>query len=82
MISYLGAERGDLQELVVVLDHLPEELEVLHQSRLPLLVGAGDDDLTDENIFQSFLIIIESNSVLRNFQSLPLNSKYQTPKLF
>ena len=56
MISYLGAERGDLQELVVVLDHLPEELEVLHQSRLALLVSAGDDDLTDENIFQSFLI--------------------------
>ena len=54
MISYLGPERGDLQELVVVLDHLPEELEVLHQGRLALLVGAGDHDLTDKNIFQNF----------------------------
>ena len=53
MTSYLGAERGDLQELVVVLDHLAEELQVLHQGRLALLVGAGHHDLPVIDIFQN-----------------------------
>ena len=41
----LGAQRRHLQELRVVLEHLSEEGEVLHQGRVAVLVGAGDHDL-------------------------------------
>ena len=41
----LLAQGRDLQELVVVFYELAQELEVLHEYGVPVLVGAGHDDL-------------------------------------
>ena len=36
---------SDLEKLLLVHDHLPDEAEVLHQDGVALLPGAGDDNL-------------------------------------